>query len=607
MVDPRIYRALLVLVAFAVIVFGFSLKSQQSGVRTSLATGQYFSSAYTTMSTTLDQPKYWNRLPGSVADDNLAAYVRDQFTGPHGIGGYQVTTQEFTARTAVGTRILTNVIASKAGSGSGEVVVIAHRDATGPGRAIADLSGSVVLLDLARALGGESLDRSVVLIWTSGQVGAAGATELAHTLSLQPQPVDAVIALGDLAGAVHRSPEVVGWSGDQTLAPAMLRNTLAAYLSADAGIKVRGTGLGGQFVRLALPFAQTEQAPFLNAGIPAVLLSVYGDTPAPAGERLAPAAQIGNVGNALLQAVNALDESGPVPAPSSYLLISGKVVPVWAVRLLLAALILPVGVTAIDALARTRRRGHSLSRWLAWVLCGSVPFLAGLCALLLARVAHLFSADPPGAVGSGLVHMTGGDVAILAGVLLVVILAFVFLRPFCLRLLASVFARGARSRRHPETPAADAAAVALTLVACAVVLGLGAVNPYSALLLVPALHCWLWLAQPGMRTHRWAVLLLTVVSVLPALLVLIYYANAYGLTPLGLVWSGTLMVAGGAMPVLNAVLWALSLGCLASAAVIASRATRAAAAALDPIVTVRGPTSYAGPGSLGGTESALRR
>ncbi len=220
-------------------------------------------------------------------------------------------------------------------------------------------------------------------------------------------------------------------------------------------------------------------------------------------------------------------------------------------RLLLIALILPVAVTAIDALARTRRRGHALARWIGWVLCGAVPFLIGLAALLLARVMNLFSAMPPGAVGADVVRMTGGDVGVLIGVLVVMILAFVFVRPLCLRAVASALNQGAGARRYPETPAADAAAVALTLVSSVVVIAIGLVNPYSALLLVPALHLWLWLAQPGMRTHRWLVLGLTLAAALPAIPVLIYYANAYGLTPIGLLWSGALMIAGGAMPIIK--------------------------------------------------------
>jgi len=607
MVDPRIYRALLVLVAFAVIVFGFSLQSQPGGVSTTLAPGQFFGSAYASVNALASA--YPNRTPGSASDNGLAEYVKNELIA---VKGFQVSTQAFTARTAAGQQVLTNVLATRAGTGSGEIVVVAHRDSRPhAGQARADISGTVVLLDLARALAGETLNRSVLLVSTSGEVGAAGATELAH--SLTGQPVDAVIALGDLAGARRRSPVVVGWSGSDLLAPPMLANTLSAYVRQAAGIATPETGLAGQLVRLAFPFAVTEQSPFIESGLPAVLLSVDGDTLTPAHALVSATTaprQLASLGSAVLQTVNALDQGAAVPAPSSYLVIDGKLVPLWALRLLVLALIVPVLATTVDALARTRRRGHSILRWLGWVLCGSLPFLVAIVALLLARLTGLLSAAPPGAVGAGGVPISGGDVAVLVGVLVLMALAFLVLRPLALRAVASLYGQSPAAGRPPgapESPAADAAAVALTLVLCVVALALWLLNPFAALFLVPALHLWLWLAQPGVRSHRWAVMAFSLLAALPAVPVLIYYANAYGLTPLGLIWSGALMIAGGAMPLAPAACWALALGCLASALVIAARSVRSAAAQAQAPVTVRGPATYAGPGSLGGTNSALRR
>jgi hypothetical protein len=236
-----------------------------------------------------------------------------------------------------------------------------------------------------------------------------------------------------------------------------------------------------------------------------------------------------------------------------------------------------------------------------WVLAGVMPFLVGLVALLIARAGGLLSATPPGAVGDG-VKLAGGDTAVLLTVLALVVASFALLRPLCLRALA----RRSESARRPESPAADAAAVALSVVMCVLAVIVWALNPYAALLLVPALHLWLWLAQPGARSRRWSVALLLLLPIVPALLVLFYYANAYGLSPVGLAWSLALL-PGGAVSIVTALYWAVALGCLASAIVIGFRAARAAATTPEPAVTVRGPSSYAGPGSLGGTKSALRR
>jgi hypothetical protein len=411
-----------------------------------------------------------------------------------------------------------------------------------------------------------------------------------------------VIVLGDLASRRAREPVVVPWSSQAELAPPVLRNTLSAFVHSQAGIPSPESGLGGQFVRLAFPFAITEQAPLIASGIPAVLLSVSGDRPTPAGSVLGPPALISSLGTAVLQTVNALDSGAPVAAPSAYLVLSGKIVPLWAVRLLVLALILPVAATTVDAIARTRRRGHAVLRWVGWVLAGVLPFLVGLVALLIARAAGVLSAEPPGAVGAGAVPITGADASVMGVVLLLVVACFLLLRPLCLRLLAGL----GEGARRPESPAADAAAVSLSVVMVVLALVVWALNPFAALLLVPALHLWLWLAQPGARRSRWFVLVAMLIAIVPGALVLIYYVNAYGLSPLALAWSLTLMT-GGSLSVVTALYWCVALGCFASALVIASRAMRANAAASEPRVTVRGPTTYAGPGSLGGTKSALRR
>jgi hypothetical protein len=333
-----------------------------------------------------------------------------------------------------------------------------------------------------------------------------------------------------------------------------------------------------------------------------VLLSLSGDRPPAGAVSLGSAGRLAGLGDAVLGTVNALDNGAAVAAPSAYLVLSGKIVPLWAVRLLVLALLLPVVVTTVDAAARAHRRGHTLVRWFGWVLSSAVPFVVGLMALLIARAGGLLSATPPGAVGDPGVKLAGGDLAVLLVVLALVVTSFVFLRPVCLRALTRLPELG----RRPVSPAADAAAVALSVVTCVLALVLWVLDPFAALLLVPALHLWLWLAQPGARSRRWSAALLVLLAAVPAVLVLGYYANSYGLSPIGLAWSLALMT-GGALPVFTALCWSVALGCLASAIVIAARAMQATTAAPEPTVTVRGPAGYAGPGSLGGTQSALRR
>ena len=152
------------------------------------------------------------------------------------------------------------------------------------------------------------------------------------------------------------------------------------------------------------------------------------------------------------------------------------------------------------------------------------------------------------------------------------------------------------------------AGAALLLVLCACALAIWVQNPFAAALLVPALHLWMWLADPDRRLSRGVALLLLLAGVAPPLLVVLFYALSLGLSPLDVVWNGLLLVAGGYVGILAALQWSILLGCLAGAVSITLRRPRADRADLEPSpVTIRGPVTYAGPGSLGGTESALRR
>jgi hypothetical protein len=71
-------------------------------------------------------------------------------------------------------------------------------------------------------------------------------------------------------------------------------------------------------------------------------------------------------------------------------------------------------------------------------------------------------------------------------------------------------------------------------------------------------------------------------------------------------WTGLLLVAGGGLGIATLLEWSIVAGCAVSVGLIATRAAREGAPEPAP-VTVRGPITYAGPGSLGGTKSALRR
>jgi hypothetical protein len=87
-----------------------------------------------------------------------------------------------------------------------------------------------------------------------------------------------------------------------------------------------------------------------------------------------------------------------------------------------------------------------------------------------------------------------------------------------------------------------------------------------------------------------------------------YYAGQFDLSLSELAWQCVLLMAGGTVGPLGALVWSAVLGCGVGALLIAIRKRRVAhePPQAGPLST-RGPLSYAGPGSLGGTESALRR
>ena len=71
----------------------------------------------------------------------------------------------------------------------------------------------------------------------------------------------------------------------------------------------------------------------------------------------------------------ALDSGPRSPPPRRTCCSTGRWCPAGRSRLFVLALIVPVLLTTIDGLARARRRGHAVWRWLVLVLAAAVPFV----------------------------------------------------------------------------------------------------------------------------------------------------------------------------------------------------------------------------------------
>jgi hypothetical protein len=149
------------------------------------------------------------------------------------------------------------------------------------------------------------------------------------------------------------------------------------------------------------------------------------------------------------------------------------------------------------------------------------------------------------------------------------------------------------------------AACATCLVLALTVLVLWVVSAFAALVLVPAVHFWTLATLVDPPPVRRARLVLVGAGLVAPLLVALYYMLALSIDPLAAAWYLLLLVAGGHVGVVTALIGCVLLGVLTAVLSIARRPAEPAEPEGGP--RLRGPASYAGPGSLGGTKSALRR
>ena len=276
--------------------------------------------------------------------------------------------------------------------------------------------------------------------------------------------------------------------------------------------------------------------------------------------------------------------------PNRDLVIGRNVLPSWSLALLAAALTLPALVAAVDAVARARRRRAPVGEWVGWALGAATAFgIVAVAAIAFELVDWL-----PGSIEEAVAPATApsfGEAAPpLVALALLLALAWITVR----RLFAA--------EAHLRDPVSGAAAIALMLAVEVMVVC--ALNPYAGLLLVPAAHLSLLGRVAGAATK-----------------VAAGAGDPRGGARAPRPGAALLRRASGSGPVAGQLCADAGervqrLARERGAWVIGGRHTRhppcwsrlARAGPEAPSeVTVRGPVTYAGPGSLGGTESALRR
>jgi peptidase M28-like protein len=595
MLNGRLYRAALLPVAFALAIAAFSLASRPRSLGATLAPDAFQAPRALGELKSL-AGSFPDRRPGSRGDEELAARIAHTLEGLGGTaaGGFSVQRNGFSAQTIDGKRSLTTVVATRPGSTNATpVVILAHRDAAGRGSE-AELSGTAALLELARVFATRATRRTIVLVSTSG--GSGGAAGAADFATRAHGPLEAAIVLGDVAGARESRPFVVPFSDGYGSAPLALQRTLADAFSREAGANPGEPSAIGQLAQLTFPLTVGEQGPLNAAGIPSVLLQVSGER-GPSRRDPVSRERMEGSGRAVLSAVDALDKAPDISSSmQTGVLLQRKSLPAWAVRLIVAVLMLAPLIAAVDGLARMRRRGVPVARWCLWCLSCALPFFACAAFVYLLGAIGILVAPASPTLPRAL-PLDGSAVAALIAVAAVFGLGWLLWRNLVGRL------------GWGASPDPQAAGLAIVLVLLPLTLLVWALDPYTALLLIPALHLWLALAPPEVRPRPLGSLALVALGLAPLALLAFYYAHHLGIGLLDAPWMALLLVAGGHVGVLGAVLWSIALGC-AAAAVMLSVAAPSAPRRVRPDdleITIRGPMSYAGPGSLGGTESALRR
>jgi hypothetical protein len=601
--DGRVYRTAFLPALLALLTAAFALQDRPTPGRSALPADTF--SRERAFGTVRDKEPgslqglaadFADRTPGSAGDAALADFVAADLAAPWAEGERPT----FSVRRTTTQDGVQTVIATRPGESSRRIVVLADRDSPG----LAELSATAVLLEVARVFKSREARKTLVMVSTSG---AQGAREWARAEA--DGPVDAVIVLGDMASNQLDKPWVVSWTGTTASVPLGLERTVQAAVRRETRADPGGPRAVGQWVRRALPVTFGLQGAIAQQGLPAVMISASGEL-GPEPDATVYRTRLRAFGRSAVQAVSAMDAVGRRDAPAfegapNGIVTLRNVMTDWSVRLLIGALLLPVLLAALDAFFRARRRRVPIAPWIGWLAVAAVPLPVAY--LWLRALAGVGLVDAPAGVVDP-ARWTAGTSGIVAVVSAVVVAGLAW---FGARALARLIGsrpsaeeEATNGRRGRGAPGVDGLAVATAVWLCALVTLAWVRNPYAAGLLVPAAHLWLF-AATGWRGWRAVTALL--LGLLVPVLALLHLTLALEIGPLDLVWGMAIAAMTGAglgSMLLLAGLLAAFTGVVR--VLLARRRLGPAPGSGDQFKT-RGPLTYAGPGSLGGTESALRR
>jgi Peptidase family M28 len=439
---------------------------------------------------------YPDRRPGTLGATGAVEWIRARLREE----GFEPQSDRFTANIPDRGRVhLVNVTASVPGRSPDAIVVLAHHDDTGAGPGADDnASGTAALLELARAYSAPQAQSSATpqqrvqrpahtLIFASTDGGAYGWAGARRFLDHQVDP-NRLVAVIDLDAIGGDATPDIQLAGDRPRsAPAALVKTAAARVEAQRGAPARAPAVLAQLIDLAFPFNLYEHALFVGRGVPSITLTTAGDRPPDPSQdtpRRLDRATLRQIGRSTSALVSSLDQAAEVTrGTSSYLFFGSRIIPGWAVELVLIAATLPFLVATVDLFARCRRRKIPLrpafqsyrSRLLFWLWVGAIFALFSFTGIFGTSGGGPVPPDVPGAADWPVLGVVG--LCALSGI-------------------GWLVARDRLLPRRPIAPAEELAGVVVALLALAgVALIVTAVNPFALLFVLPSLHAWLWLPQ----------------------------------------------------------------------------------------------------------------
>src|SRR5829696_1888722 len=526
MIDLRLYRYALLAVPIAAVIAMFSLQSVPPSLSGGVPPDAFDSATAAPLAKQLAAAAAYP-TPGSAADEAMAEQVKQQFAG---IEGATVSEQSFGGSFQGSDVDLRNLIVTLPGESNRQIALIAPRDVARGSGAVTTAAATAAMLEIAGTFSGTSHQKTLVFVSTDGSsIGAQGAKRFIRDYS-DAGLLDAAIVLSQPAANDPTAPLVIPWSTGAQSTASQLEDTANSIVSKEVAMPAGDEGPLADLFRLALPAGLGEQAPLVEAGLPAVRLSSDTELPIdPAQDTLEnfDTDTFTRFGRASLELILTLDASpGAIEhGPSGYIGVAGNLLPGWTIAMLALSLLFPVALAASAGLAAAARSPIEAARGFLWVGLRAVPFLGALLVLLAAALVGLMPSPDfpfdPRFESIGL----GGTISVVAALIAYCAIAF-FLRPL----------------RPPPPGAVGTAAPAAVLLACAATLGVWLVNPYLALLVAIGLQAWLFAAT---RPAGWPVIVgLVLLGLLPLVALVVDLAGRFD-AGLGVWHDLALMLADG--------------------------------------------------------------